>query len=256
MFKTCNNYGKRCQLRSPKAPTDHQFRIWIKDAVSELSLSGNNSVKLTGFDISSSGFPPEEERGKNIDFEVWDFHVPFPEKYRGKFDVVHVRLVVLALKKESIERVVGNMVGLLKPGGYLQWTDYDWQDSPLRSYPASLVADSKFVNSILSSQSFSLSVMTPVSHALRTLPMEEIKITDFIDATDGNEELQKEVAEYYYTNHLVILPRVYQRSGVAKNEEEAMRLTMEHIGRIREAQARGDHFRMPVVTLVARKKVE
>lgn len=48
-----------------------------------------------------------------MDFVAHDILKPFPEEYHGRFDVVHVRLLVLALKKEQIKLAAENVAALL-----------------------------------------------------------------------------------------------------------------------------------------------
>lgn len=43
----------------------------------------------------------------------------------GTFDVVAVRLIHSALPSEAWEQTVRNLVSLLRPGGWLQWSDWD-----------------------------------------------------------------------------------------------------------------------------------
>ncbi|KAL5693812.1 hypothetical protein EMGR_004340 [Emarellia grisea] len=60
-----------------------------------------------------------------IQLTVQDILQPFPQEHRGRYDLVHVRLLVGALKEVDYPRAVRNLYDLLKPGGYLQWDDCD-----------------------------------------------------------------------------------------------------------------------------------
>lgn len=77
----------------------------------EFANGGYKLLETVGFDISSNQFPknpaPENK------FVLWDMTKSFPKEYHGTFDVVHIRLVVLALKVEQIKDVVENLVELL-----------------------------------------------------------------------------------------------------------------------------------------------
>lgn len=46
---------------------------------------------------------------------------PFPAEIHGKYDLVHVRMLVAAMLPEEWEPAVRNLTQLLKPGGFLQW---------------------------------------------------------------------------------------------------------------------------------------
>jgi hypothetical protein len=51
---------------------------------------------------------------------------PFPEQYLGTFDVVHVRLLVLALTVEQVGVAAGNLVRLLSTSFYLITSSPIW----------------------------------------------------------------------------------------------------------------------------------
>lgn len=44
----------------------------------------------------------------------------------GKYDVVHLRLLITAMLPEEWEPAVRNVLTLLKPGGFLQWDECDF----------------------------------------------------------------------------------------------------------------------------------
>jgi len=77
----------------------------------EFAAAGNNDIELTGFDISSVHFAKDPK--VKISFVLSDINEGFDEKYHGKFDVVHVGFVVVALQVEQIAPAVQNIVKLL-----------------------------------------------------------------------------------------------------------------------------------------------
>ncbi|RDW58235.1 hypothetical protein BP6252_13646 [Coleophoma cylindrospora] len=79
--------------------------------------------EYSGFDISASHFPPTYP--SNFHYEIQDILKPFPEALRGKYDLVHVRLLVAALPQGSMKTVVENLTSLLSPGGWMQWDELD-----------------------------------------------------------------------------------------------------------------------------------
>ncbi|KAL1840184.1 hypothetical protein VTJ49DRAFT_714 [Mycothermus thermophilus] len=92
---------------------------WLLD----LARSLPPTCQFTGFDVTPSGFPHESARPKNVTFKLHDMFVPFPEEEHGNYDVVAVRFVSSATRRGDFARAVGNLVKLLKPGGWLQWID-------------------------------------------------------------------------------------------------------------------------------------
>lgn len=81
---------------------------------------------LEGFDISSELFPPQETLSSNISLGVLDMKQPFPPEMHGKYDLVHVRMLVTAMLPDEWDPTVRNLATLLKPGGFLQWEECDF----------------------------------------------------------------------------------------------------------------------------------
>jgi hypothetical protein len=69
------------------------------------------SRQYTGFDMALS-LTPTSHPG-NMRFVEHNILVPFPEKYIGIFDVVHVRLLAGALKKDQISVALQNVLQLI-----------------------------------------------------------------------------------------------------------------------------------------------
>ncbi|PKX88641.1 class I SAM-dependent methyltransferase [Aspergillus novofumigatus IBT 16806] len=94
--------------------------IWILDLLRQLP-----NAKLHGFDISSEQYPAPGFLPPNVSLSKLDILGEIPEEYRGKFDVVHARLLVQVVNQAGSDPVpvIQNMMKLLKPGGYLQWEE-------------------------------------------------------------------------------------------------------------------------------------
>lgn len=97
--------------------------IWLKDLARRLSNPPSLEREYFGFDISAKHFPSTP--GKRMSFHQHDILEPFPVAFHGKFDLVHIRLLVLALKKTQFQTAVTNVIQLLKPGGYIQWEEFE-----------------------------------------------------------------------------------------------------------------------------------
>ncbi|KAI3002227.1 hypothetical protein CBS147346_6061 [Aspergillus niger] len=48
-----------------------------------------------------------------------------PDHLRGVYDIVHVRNFSFVVRDSEAEWVIGNVLQLLKPGGYIQWAEVD-----------------------------------------------------------------------------------------------------------------------------------
>lgn len=67
-----------------------------------------------GFDISDQQFPPPDASSPRLAFELHDMLEPFPTEHHEKFDLVNVRLVSYAIKGADLDRVVRNVIQLLR----------------------------------------------------------------------------------------------------------------------------------------------
>ncbi|KAL3478738.1 hypothetical protein BJX99DRAFT_269006 [Aspergillus californicus] len=102
--------------------------IWIKEVSSFLSTRKprvpSPQYYIHGFDISSAQFqhvPTQKET--EIHLSVHNCLEPFPSEHHGRYDFVHVRLLLGALKIEEYEHALKNILDILKPNGYFQWEE-------------------------------------------------------------------------------------------------------------------------------------
>ncbi|KAL6901131.1 hypothetical protein GGI43DRAFT_433868 [Trichoderma evansii] len=84
-------------------------------------LDHPESAELIGTDIAA--YPPLD-LPDNITLEIQDILKPWPEKWEGHFDFVHQRtaLAVTGGKERAVE-AVRRLIGLTKPGGWIQVVD-------------------------------------------------------------------------------------------------------------------------------------
>lgn len=93
--------------------------IWLFDVAKSLPPT----CQLTGFDITSSAFPPPQTWPPNVSFKTQDMLLPLPAEEIGTYDIVAVRFVSSATTRTEWARAIENLIKLLKPGGWLQWID-------------------------------------------------------------------------------------------------------------------------------------
>ncbi|KAI0426047.1 S-adenosyl-L-methionine-dependent methyltransferase [Xylaria sp. FL1042] len=93
--------------------------IWLKELAKTLPVS----AELVGLDFDVSKFPELEELPPNVRLSFGNAYEPFPEEFRNRFDVVHLRHFVLAAKKDHCVPLVRNLLSLLRPGGWLVWVE-------------------------------------------------------------------------------------------------------------------------------------
>lgn len=99
--------------------------IWITTLASHLKgkskQHGGRKHTFVGFDVSDAQFPTNEhwekedgaERGERPEFVVHDMTRPFPSEYHQAFDLVHIRLVVVAVKTKDLPKVLRNVAEIL-----------------------------------------------------------------------------------------------------------------------------------------------
>jgi trans-aconitate methyltransferase len=83
-------------------------------------------MTLHGFDISTALYPAPSTLPSQISLRQLDIKQPVPEELQGQYDVVHVQMLAAGMLPSEWELVVRNVVLLLKPGGWLQWTECDF----------------------------------------------------------------------------------------------------------------------------------
>ncbi|KAK4462849.1 S-adenosyl-L-methionine-dependent methyltransferase [Cladorrhinum samala] len=93
--------------------------IWLFDVAKSLPPT----CQLTGFDVSSSAFPPPQTWPLNVSLKIQDMFLPFASSEIGTYDIVAVRFASSAITRADWARAVKNLMTLLKPGGWLQWID-------------------------------------------------------------------------------------------------------------------------------------
>ncbi|KAJ6024644.1 hypothetical protein N7540_005441 [Penicillium herquei] len=113
--------------------------IWLTDVASKLP----SSARLDGLDISLDAAPLPEMLPQNLNLRLWNIKDDVPEDLIGVYDVVHVRFFAFVLQQPDLENVIDNLAKLLKPGGYLQWTDIDVSSIRLEKIKPDIQADAQ-----------------------------------------------------------------------------------------------------------------
>jgi ubiquinone/menaquinone biosynthesis C-methylase UbiE len=93
--------------------------VWLTEIAKTLSPD----AELVGLDFDTSKFPPQSSLASNITLRQANMFEPFASDLLGKFDVVNVRLIIFALKAGYGTDLVKNLMTLLKPGGYIVWSE-------------------------------------------------------------------------------------------------------------------------------------
>ena len=101
--------------------------MWLMDVARELP-----GAQLDGLDIDLRQAPHPKWLPTSISMKQWNIFEDVPDELIGKYDLVHVRLLVLAMGLGDAKAVIRRFLQLLKPGGYLQWDDLNTRDMCLK----------------------------------------------------------------------------------------------------------------------------
>ncbi|GKZ29531.1 hypothetical protein AbraIFM66950_005368 [Aspergillus brasiliensis] len=93
--------------------------IWLIDVANELP----GATTLDGLDVTLDMAPPAEWLPPNITLRQWNIYEDLPEELEGKFDLVHLRLLLPVIQNGDPSSVIQKIVRMLKPGGWIQWDD-------------------------------------------------------------------------------------------------------------------------------------
>lgn len=107
--------------------------IWLTELAHELP-----NAQLDGFDIDLTQAPPKEWLPSNIRLRYLNIFDDIPDDLQGKFDIVHLRLLVLVVENSDPRPIIRNLVKMLKPGGYLQWDELNFPKCQIKTIDTSL----------------------------------------------------------------------------------------------------------------------
>lgn len=115
--------------------------IWLLD----LLPSCHPTTEFFALDLNTAQLPPDPWLPPSItpiQFNLYDDDLP-DGLHEASFNIINISIVFSFVKDDRIEKVFRNITRLLKPGGYLQWTELDGYNaeciSPRPQYRASAV---------------------------------------------------------------------------------------------------------------------
>ncbi|KAE8321016.1 hypothetical protein BDV39DRAFT_197985 [Aspergillus sergii] len=103
--------------------------IWLLDLLRDPAIAYYPSLRLHGFDIDLTNAPLPEWLPPPITLRQLDVFEDVPRDLLGRYDVVHLRLLVLVVQNSDPLPIIHRVHQMLKPGGYIQWDDLNYPDS-------------------------------------------------------------------------------------------------------------------------------
>ena len=97
--------------------------IWLRDV---RQAAGGASNTWIGTDIEDSYFP--KETPNDTSYHHQSMTESWPLQWQETFDLVHSRMALPGVGLSSLEDTVMNLVKLVKPGGWIQLVEMQWQD--------------------------------------------------------------------------------------------------------------------------------
>jgi hypothetical protein len=98
--------------------------LWMRDVHSTIPVPPEGEHTFIGTDINTSFFP--STTSKNITYVKQDIRDPTPEAWQNAFDLVNLRMILIAAGSGAAQRAVVNKhISLVKPGGWIQIGDCD-----------------------------------------------------------------------------------------------------------------------------------
>ncbi|OGE46704.1 hypothetical protein PENARI_c118G09639 [Penicillium arizonense] len=189
-----------------------------------------------GFDISDAQFPYFSE---NTRFEIHDILLPFPSNHINRYDLINMRLLVGAIKESDFAVAIQNLITMLKPGGYLQWTEFEL-NSHFQGNSAEFPAFKRLLRPFfdyLHMNEFSTSAPEAVNQYCKRSGL--INVKKFERSVLDRPELQTELENWDLTAFAVMMPLVYERTGQAKDEITNQQMTSRMLSEFRDLFARG-----------------
>ncbi|KAL4755395.1 hypothetical protein BDW72DRAFT_163595 [Aspergillus terricola var. indicus] len=195
------------------------LRIWLLEARDLLKSRVPNQEHRTfhGFDISVAQFPrpPPED----VLFSCQDILKPFPPEHHRKYDLVHVRLLVTAFPEKEYDTAVRNLVEILKPGGFIQWTDLN--SSFLASPSSTELSDprSSFLVStwlkFLESASLAVDAPESLAKAFKRAGLADVKSTEYAQH-DLDQALKLRAQKWQADSFGTVVERLLIKNGDAE----------------------------------------
>jgi hypothetical protein len=95
--------------------------IWIRDV---RAATGGAQNTWVGTDIEDSYFPTETPA--DTSYHHQSMTQPWPKEWEGTFDLVHSRMALPGVGTNPLEDAVKGLIGLVKPGGWIQLVEMEW----------------------------------------------------------------------------------------------------------------------------------
>ncbi|KAB8247229.1 hypothetical protein BDV35DRAFT_404480 [Aspergillus flavus] len=167
------------------------------------------SVQLDGFDISFEAVPTQEWLPPNMKLIHWDNKTDVPKETEGRYDVMHLRHFIFVLLAEEIKYTLEKLLKLLKPGGYLQWSEVDMTSFRVEKTRSG--------------------VSTQALTAMVNNPKAQTRASIHTDVRDAPSYLMTAMHECNLVMHGIFIRKTKDEAGAGKVEKNSCRKYMTNI---------------------------
>ncbi|KAF3480137.1 uncharacterized protein GIQ15_05484 [Arthroderma uncinatum] len=221
--------------------------LWLFDVARELPAS----AQLDGFDISLANAPQKQWWPRNVTMREWNVFDDVPDALVGKYDIVHLRLLILVVENSDPRPIIRKAFKMLKPGGYIQWDDLNYPDTYVRRPSVS--------------SSTQRTAATPAFDSLRefvysngrhdwVLELPEILSSEgFESARQYNYVDRPDLAKANGDQHLLTMEEFATTLATAGNHQASEKI-FNLIGEVYQESLAGVALSMPRVVSIARKQ--
>lgn len=209
--------------------------IWPLDVGFELP-----SCEVDGFDISLDQCPPKDFMPRLRHLRKWNIFDEPDEDMIGRYDIVHVRLVIFVVLNKDPREIIYKLMKLLKPGGWLQWDELDLSGSHLERGSGNDIEATTAVNALKRVQSIS------VNHWTANLPS-ILTESGLVNADRDVYIIPPPWAKMFSDMHLMMEEELPMPTA------ESKRAKLEEIHAISEDSKRGAVISTPLTVTIAQK---
>ncbi|EAW12432.1 class I SAM-dependent methyltransferase [Aspergillus clavatus NRRL 1] len=132
LFRECVGFNLHPSIPVPSkariADVATGTAIWLFDVARDFP-----GASLHGLDVSLDSAPSVEWLPRNVTLRKWDIFDDAPPELIGAYDVVHLRFFMLVVRDSDPAPVIRNVSQLLKPGGWIQWDEFNYRDAHIIS---------------------------------------------------------------------------------------------------------------------------
>ena len=246
LWKNTLNFNLHPSIPAPKegariADVATGTGIWLLDLAKEVPAT----VRMDGMDITLSQAPPKQWLPAQVSMTVWNIFEDVPEAFVGKFDIVHIRLILLVIPNNDATPVIRRLAKMLKPGGYIQWDEQSgFGHRVLTIHPSVGTSAFREMHKLMDGQGrFEWTLQLPAS--MNDNGFEGAEIYHYQDSL--------ELAKAHSDMLLIMLEEFAMGVAQSQGHEEGAKM-QQLIQRIYKESQEGAAMSVPKMVCVARKK--